>query len=340
MSETEIERPRLIVDAWSVFIGGFKSSQLVSTTGKPVGGVLFLMRTIAQLSENIRAKSVDVVWETDGSPHRRTIFRLYKHGGSPMARIARVNRPYGEKPQDTKDNMLWQVSWVSKLLGLSGCKLYNVPGAEADDVIAHLTNYKYRFEPVVILTGDSDMFQLCDVDKEYDPANHETYAPKNHRVRIFDTKYRETNGSTLQQYWKVHPANWALAKAIVGDSSDNIPGITGIGWKRVMEIDILAQPDVMLKDIWEWAANHPRSAKLKWLQALQKESNQKSVERNLKLISLLSLRGNQVGVFETQFSKNASEWMDQIEWMRELNREGILKIELWSGLSCEGRRES
>lgn len=337
MSQTKPEdRPRLVVDAWNVFIAGFKSSQLVSSTGKPIGGALFLMRIIAQASENIQAKSIDVVWETDGSPRRRSIYRFYKHGASPTSR---VNRPYGEKPEETKQNMLWQIAWVSKLLGLAGCKLYNVPGAEADDVMSHLTLYKYRREKVVLLTGDSDLFQLCDTLEGYDPGAHEeTYNPRGHRVRILDSKLRETNGSSLLRHWKIHPSNWAMAKAIVGDTSDNIPGIKGVGWKRVMSIPVLGTPDAMLEDVWKWVEAHPRLDKLKWLQALQKEGNRKIVKRNLRLISLFSISGNQAGVFETQFNADADEWLSQIEWMRETNREGIMQVNLWPGLACEGRR--
>jgi len=320
------QNPRLIVDAWNVFIAGFKASERVSSTGKPIGGALFLLRTISQLSEQVKAKSIDVVWETDGSPRRRSIYKFYKQGRSPTSR---VNRPYGESEKDTAENMLWQIAWVTKLLGLSGCNLYNVPGAEADDVIAHLTLYKYRFDPVVILTGDNDMYQLCDVPVE-----------GKERVLVYDSKLRCTTGNSIFVDHGIHVSNWALAKAIIGDSSDNISGIPGMGLKKVAKIEPLTRPDASLDDVWQWVNEQKLQTKKpqKWLESMTNEGNKKLVERNLKLISLFSLSGNQIGVFENQFASSSSDWMDQVSWMRELNKEGVLQIELWHGLSCEGRR--
>lgn len=336
---SKVQSPRLIVDAWNIFIAGFKASERVSATGKPVGGVLFMLRTIAQLSSEIHAKSIDVIWETDGSPRRRSIYKFYKQGRNPASR---VNRPYGETEGQTTENMLWQISWATKLLGLSGCNLYNVPGAEADDVISHLVRYKYRFEPVVVLTGDNDMYQLCDhppsVESVVQGAN--TVGEWVPRVRVFDSKLRCTTGASILEDCGIHVSNWALAKAIVGDTSDNIDGISGMGWKKVAKIEPLVKEDATLDDVWRWVEAQMRESKkpAKWVESMMLDANRKIVERNLKLIGLFSLTGSQAAVFENQFANEVDEWMDQVEWMREMNREGVLQINLWSGLSCEGRR--
>jgi 5'-3' exonuclease len=329
---SKVQSPRLIVDAWNIFIAGFKASERVSATGKPVGGVLFLLRTIAQLSSEIHAKSIDVIWETDGSPRRRSIYKFYKQGRNPASR---VNRPYGETEGQTTENMLWQISWATKLLGLSGCNLYNVPGAEADDVISHLVRYKYRFEPVVVLTGDNDMYQLCDVPVDLEAGN--SWHP---RVRVFDSKLRCTTGQSVFDVWGIDVSNWSLAKAIVGDTSDNIDGISGMGWKKVAKIEPLTKPDATIDDVWRWVEQQMRETKKpqKWIEALMIASNRKLVERNLKLISLFSLTGSQAAVFENQFANPVDDWMDQVAWMREMNREGVLQLDLWNGLSCEGFR--
>jgi len=318
---------RLIVDAWNIFIAGYRASAVVSPAGQPIGGLLFVLKTIASTSEAVGATSIDVVWETNGSPRRRSILREYKRGSSPRAR---VNRPYGEEEAEGMDNMVWQIKELTELLGLSGCKLFNVPDAEADDVIGHLTRYKYRYEPVTILSGDSDFFQLLE--------NFENSQP---RVRVVNSKGIETTQETLLADYHIHPSNWALAKAIVGDASDNISGIQGIGFKTLAKIPGINEPDLLADKLFLWAereANERGSKTLKWIKSLTEKPAPKVVDRNLRLINLFQLSSDQSRIFAQQFTVNTDQWMDSVEWMRRLHRFGRLEMELWNGLSCKGRR--
>jgi hypothetical protein len=318
---------RLIVDAWNIFIAGYRASAVVSPAGQPIGGLLFVLKTIASTSDAVGATSVDVVWETNGSPRRRSILREYKRGSSPRAR---VNRPYGEGEAEGMDNMVWQIKELTELLGLSGCKLFNVPDTEADDVIGHLVRYKYRNEPVTILSGDSDYFQLLE--------NFENSEP---RVRVVNSKGVETNQSTLIAKQGIHPSNWALAKAVIGDTSDNISGILGIGFKTLAKVPGISEPDLQKEQLFLWAereANERGSKTLKWIKSLTETHAPKVVDRNLRLINLFNLNNNQMQIFEQQFIAETGKWMDSVEWMRRLHRFGRLEMDLWNGLSCKGRR--
>ena len=92
---------------------------------------------------------------------------------------------------------------------------------EADDIIAYVCQMgKYSEYQKVIVSSDKDFFQLCD-DKTI------IYRPSMKP----DKKYM-TAKKAIEEFG-IHPVNFALARAIDGDSSDNIPGVPGIGLKTV-----------------------------------------------------------------------------------------------------------
>ena len=93
-----------------------------------------------------------------------------------------------------------------------------IPGIEADDVIAHITNMPYyKGWQKVIVSNDKDFMQLCD---------DETILMRPVKKEVMTRK-------TIVEQIGVHPTNMALARAIVGDPSDNLPGIKGVGLATV-----------------------------------------------------------------------------------------------------------
>ena len=93
-----------------------------------------------------------------------------------------------------------------------------IDGIEADDIIGYIVgqNYYDGWEKIIV-SSDKDFFQLAsDTIKVYRPIQN---------------KFVTVGG--LLETDKVHPNNYALARAIVGDKSDNLPGVKGIGMKTV-----------------------------------------------------------------------------------------------------------
>ena len=89
-----------------------------------------------------------------------------------------------------------------------------LPAVEADDVIAYVSRLpSLNGWQKVIVTSDKDFFQLCD---------DETVV-----LRPIQKKVINTN--RLLEEFSIHPTNMALARAIAGDKSDNLPGIRGVG---------------------------------------------------------------------------------------------------------------
>ena len=89
---------------------------------------------------------------------------------------------------------------------------------EADDIIAHVINHeKYKGWHKTIISSDKDFFQLCREDVSI-------YRPIQKKIMTKDSIINE---------FKIHPKNFALARAMAGDSSDNLPGIRGAGLKTI-----------------------------------------------------------------------------------------------------------
>jgi 5'-3' exonuclease len=312
-------RKVLIVDAWNVFIAGFKASDKVSLTGKPIGGALFLLRTISKIANHFNVNRIDIVWETNGSPARRKIHKGYKSGRSPSK--FRANRSYQESENDMHDNWLWQIEWSTKILGYAGCGLYNVPTAEADDIISHLSRYTYRYDQVIILSSDNDMWQMLDGD----------------RVICMTASEKIMNESTLIAEYGVHPSNWALAKSFIGDTSDNIPGLDGVGYKKLLKLTSLLKPNITIGEVLSNAKELDPKNKLKWVNEITDPKNRFMIENNLKLINLHSLNNTQTQTLRRQHELDRESLMDQVYWMQETFKEGVPDaFELWNGVALVG----
>lgn len=125
------------------------------------------------------------------------------------------------------DELVYQIVEAHKLFEAFDIKIFEQPGFEADDLIASLTQ-KFKHEPnlqIIVLTGDRDTFQLIEDDKII--------------VRILKTGISNTedyNESLIYERFKIYPYQLVDFKALVGDPSDNIEGIKGIGPKTAQNL--------------------------------------------------------------------------------------------------------
>lgn len=131
---------------------------------------------------------------------------------------------YQEKRPEMQANLAEQIPLVHELLDALGICYFEVPGYEADDVIGTLST---QHNSVIIVTGDRDMLQLV-----------------NDKVKVLipvrglgETKLYDEQ--TIINEFGVRPNQWVDVKALKGDSSDNYPGVRGIGPKTAQ--DLIAQ---------------------------------------------------------------------------------------------------
>ncbi len=151
----------------------------------------------------------------DGKPplHRKTMFRGYK---------AHRNAARAEKDPDeiaALDALRRKLYDFPAMLSKYGFPVGNMPGYEADDMLAQAVNEVVESEAdpdVILVTSDEDMFQCLKPGVTF-------VSPS--------LKCPARNGVWLHETYGVTPDQWPRVKAIAGCTSDNIPGVPGVGNK-------------------------------------------------------------------------------------------------------------
>ena len=121
------------------------------------------------------------------------------------------------------DELRMQFPIAKELLGYMGIKSYEIDNYEADDIIGTFSKYcdSKNYEGLII-SSDKDLLQLINEDVS---------------IKLLKTKdYIRYNPTTFKEDWGIEPKQIIDLKALMGDSSDNIPGVRGIGEKTAIKL--------------------------------------------------------------------------------------------------------
>jgi len=144
---------------------------------------------------------------------------------------------YKAKRLSPPEELLQQIPHIREYLELRGIDCFEAPGFEADDIIARISNLeKDKGHQVFIFTSDKDLFQLV-----------------GDQVFIFHPKLKKKmDADSIKEMFGVFPNQVVDYLSLVGDSSDNIPGVPGIGDKTAKKlIDKFGSLDHLLDKIDE-----------------------------------------------------------------------------------------
>ena len=195
-----------IIDGKSVFYRGYYAMPNLSTSdGTPTGGVFGFVSLSIELIKKLKPDYVAVAWDKKGTniQKRKDIYPDYKAGRKPA-------------PPDFYE----QIPILHELLNAFGWPLYEIDGYEADDIMATFSREaSEKGISTDLITSDLDALQALG-------PNVQVYALKNglSNLEKFDVKsFEEKYGIKVNQFLDY--------KSLVGDSSDNIPGVAGIGKK-------------------------------------------------------------------------------------------------------------
>jgi DNA polymerase-1 len=211
----EVKRKRLaIIDGKSVFYRGYYAMPNLSTKdGTPTGGVFGFASMALEVIKKLQPDYVCVAWDKPKTNIRKRLemYPQYKAGRKPA-------------PPD----FYAQIPKLHELLEAFGWPLYELDDYEADDIMGTLAVQATAQDiETMLITSDLDMLQLIDLHVSVYAlkkglSNIELYHPES-----FVEKYQ------------ILPTQFLDLKALKGDSSDNIPGVPGIGEKGA--IDLLKQ---------------------------------------------------------------------------------------------------
>ena len=200
-------RQLLLIDGHSVIFRSyfaFARSPLRNAKGMNTSAVFGFANTLRKLLDEFVPEHCAVVYDAPGRTFRHEQYEAYKVQRPPM-------------PEELTE----QVPVIKEMVAAMGLPALEVPGVEADDVIGTLAKrFAARGFEVVIVSTDKDMFQLVGgTVSVYDPWK--------------GTRYR---AEEVREKLGVGPERVVDYLAMVGDATDNVPGVRGVGPKRAREI--------------------------------------------------------------------------------------------------------
>ena len=202
----------LIIDALNMMYRNYIVDPSISTHGAPIGGLKGFMKSLQKLVRETSPNEIIICWDGEGgSQKRRSQNKDYKGGRKPV-RLNRMAKNLTE--EEESENKFWQQIRLIEYLNHLPVTQLMLPSVEADDIIGYVSQYpKFREHQKVIVSSDKDFFQLCS-------GQTILYRPIQKTI---------LNESRVTEEYGIHPNNFALARAICGDPSDNIKGIQGAG---------------------------------------------------------------------------------------------------------------
>ena len=260
----------MIVDAFNQFIRGYIVDPSKNPNGQPIGGMRTFVNIMNKITREIDPDMIVIVWDgKGGSKKRRSMNKNYKAGRKPL----RVNWNSDEMtPQDTDNNKLWQQLRVIQYLNQTPIIQFMEPEVEADDVISYVkSSTMFKDWQKVIVSADKDFIQLLD-----------------NKTLLFRPIQKEVLSlKTVVEKFGIHPRNFALARAMAGDPSDNLPGVPRVGLGTVAKrfSFLSSDKDFFLEDIMK----ESKSSKNKKLKVYQNIVDcEKIIKENYDIMQLSS----------------------------------------------------
>ena len=227
----------LIVDGLNLYLRAFAVNGALNDNGVPVGGLTGFLRSLAYAIREVNPTRVIVVYDGQGgSQRRRKIHSDYKSNRKPGKRITRWDA--FKNVSEEKEAMKIQFSRLLDYLDFLPINVISIDRIEADDTIAYIAHTLMN-EDVTIMSSDQDFLQLV-----------------NKRITVWSpTKKKFYTPRMVMDDYGVPAHNFLMYKVLMGDKSDNIEGVKGLGPKKLPKIvpDLLTQTTLDLDFILEHA---------------------------------------------------------------------------------------
>ena len=308
----------LIIDALNAYLRAYIVDPSISSNGQPIGGLKGFIKILQKLVRETKPDNIIIAWDgPDGSRKRKTMDKNYKAGRKPI----RLNRAIRNLTEDEElANKMWQQKRIIEYMNEMPIIQVLIPQIEADDIISYVTQMQhYDGWQKIIVSNDKDFMQLCDDETVlWRPTANEMLNTK----RIV-----ETTG--------VHPRNMALARAMAGDASDNLPGIKGAGLKTIQKrLPFLGEDkDYNIPDVLSYCIENTKGSRVQFYNNVIE--NKKLVEHNYKMMQLYA---PQMSVQAKQFTQEAVENFEcdfnRTELIRMMREDGFGELN-WEDLKSQ-----
>ena len=208
----------LIVDSMNTFIRSFAMLQSMNPQGHHTGGLVGFLRSLGFLMRTIDPTRIICVFDGQASSSsRKSINPEYKA----TRNIKRItNWELFDDKDDEFASMTMQMHRLVEYLQCLPITLISIDKVEADDTISYLAQkFAANGKKVTITSSDKDFLQIVDENIEvYSPIKKKTYGIKE-----------------IQEEIGLLPENYLIMKALLGDNSDNLSGVKGLGPKTLLK---------------------------------------------------------------------------------------------------------
>src|SRR3989338_6148816 len=198
----------LLIDGHALFYRAFHALPAMSNSqGFPTGAIFGFLSMLFKAFTDIKPTHALVTFDLPGKTFRDELATDYKAHRKP-----------------TPGELTMQLPKLKEILIALDIPIYEKVGYEADDLLGIIAHKTPKDVLNIIVTGDLDLLQLID--------NH-THV---YRFKIGFSDIQIFDIDKMAEVYGLHPSQWVDYKDIRGDTSDNIPGVPGIGEKGALEL--------------------------------------------------------------------------------------------------------
>lgn len=302
-NSSDPNRTPLIIDGLNIYMRAFSANGAVNSKGVPVGGMVGFLKSLSKLIRETNPSRIIITFDgKGGSKRRKKLLPEYKNNRTAGKRLTKWDQ-YGSVEDENYSRALQLTRLHDYLVNLP-VTIITVDHIEADDVISYLTTTTFKDKDVYVASGDQDFLQLVD----------------NSTTIWSATKKKLYTPDVLEADYGIPFYNFLLYKAIIGDKSDNIVGVPGLGPKKIPKLfPQIKSESLSLDDIIEYSS-----------QQLEKlgSSKGKMYERVISHKENLELNYRLMNLMETNISGNSKmEILNQLE-------NNIFTLDKSSFISC------
>lgn len=314
--ESETQNTRiLLVDGLNLFLRSFCATNLTNQNGNNIGGIVGSLLSLGYAIKLINPTKVIICFDGQGgSNNRKNLYPEYKANRN----IQRLTN-YGafhtkEEEQESIFNQINRLIYYLQCLPLT---LISIDGLEADDLISYNTNKYSQLEEcksIIIMSADQDFMQLVSEKIHiYSPVKKKIYTPK----------------MVLEEY-KIHPNNFLIYKTLMGDNSDNLPGINGLGPKKLEKLfpELKEEKFFSLNEVFEKSqkGNH------KLFETILERKKQCEINFTLMNLTQYNISAENIKIIEKSTQNEFNKPLFLQMYYGDLLGESIKNVENWINL--------
>lgn len=257
----------LIVDGLNLFLRCFCIINQINPSGNHIGGLTGSLKSLGYAIKLIQPTKVIITFDGQASSaSKKNLYPGYKANRT-TGRI--TNYTLFNDRAEENEAMNNQIHRLIQYLQCLPISLMCIDGLEADDIMGYLVT-KYEADKdcdqITLMSADQDFLQLT-------TEKTQVYSP---------TKKKVYQVAQVLEEYKVHPNNFIIMKTLMGDKSDNVPGINGLGPKKLQKLF----PELIKEEIFSFENIFDKSKVEKHLLYSSINEFENQLKINYKLMNL------------------------------------------------------